>query len=171
MFSLLLAWTNSWANSQVVGDRRRHEAHAMSNFAWYQVLGLSIGNAHTFLGHNDILLIFPHITLNIHMVDLYGSISLLSAKWLYIRPIGHLNKNCIRLSFCRCCCSQLLVECIHNDSWCRHQLVTFSALLAFCEGKPPLTGGFPSQRPVARSFGIFFDLRLKKRFSNQSSRR
>ena len=29
---------------------------------------------------------------------------------------------------------------------------TFSALLAFCEGNPPVTGGFPSQRPVTRSF-------------------
>ena len=24
----------------------------------------------------------------------------------------------------------------------------FSALLALCEGNPPVTGGFPSQRPV-----------------------
>ena len=39
---------------------------------------------------------------------------------------------------------------------------TFSALLAPCEGNPPETGGFRSQRPVTRSFGIFFDLRLRK---------
>ena len=25
-------------------------------------------------------------------------------------------------------------------------------LLAFCEGNPPVTGGFPLQRPVTRSF-------------------
>ena len=37
---------------------------------------------------------------------------------------------------------------------------TFSALLAFCEGNPPVTGGSPSQRLVMRSFGVFFDLRL-----------
>ena len=29
---------------------------------------------------------------------------------------------------------------------------TFFALLALCEEKPPVTGGFPSQRPVTRSF-------------------
>ena len=43
----------------------------------------------------------------------------------------------------------------------------FSALLAFCEGNPPVTGVFPSQRPVTRSF-VFFDLRLNKRFSKRS---
>ena len=35
--------------------------------------------------------------------------------------------------------------------WCRHQMKAFSALLALCEGNPPVTGGFPSQRPVTRS--------------------
>ena len=36
----------------------------------------------------------------------------------------------------------------------------FSALLALCEGNPLVTGGFPSQRPVTRSFEVFFDLRV-----------
>ena len=31
-----------------------------------------------------------------------------------------------------------------------------SALLALCEGNPPVTGAFPSQKPVTRSFDIFF---------------
>ena len=46
--------------------------------------------------------------------------------------------------------------------WWRHQRETFSALLAFCAGNSPVTGEFPSQRPVTRGFGIFFDLRLNK---------
>ena len=33
---------------------------------------------------------------------------------------------------------------------------------------PCVIGQFPSQRPVMRSFDIFFDLRLNKRLSNQS---
>ena len=33
-------------------------------------------------------------------------------------------------------------------------------------GEPPVTGVFPSQRPMTRSFDIFFDLRLNKRSSN-----
>ena len=45
---------------------------------------------------------------------------------------------------------------------------TFSALLALCASKSPVTGEFPSQRPVTRSLDVFFDLRLNKRFSKQS---
>ena len=45
---------------------------------------------------------------------------------------------------------------------------TFSALLALCAGNSPVTGEFPSQRPVRRSFDVFFDLRLNKRLSKQS---
>ena len=44
---------------------------------------------------------------------------------------------------------------------------TFSALLAVCAGNSPVTGEFPAQRPVTRSFNIFFDLRLNKRLSKQ----
>ena len=46
-----------------------------------------------------------------------------------------------------------------------------SALLSFCEGNSPVTGQFTSQRPVTRSFGVFFDLRLNKRLSKPSRRR
>ena len=42
-----------------------------------------------------------------------------------------------------------------------------SALLAICAGNSPVPGEFPTQRPVTRSFGVFFDLRLNKRLSKQ----
>ena len=35
-------------------------------------------------------------------------------------------------------------------TWWRHQMETFPALLALCEGNPPVIDGFPSQRPVTR---------------------
>ena len=50
-------------------------------------------------------------------------------------------------------------------SWWLHQIETFSALVAFCAGNSPVTSKFPAQRPVTRSFDIFFDLRLNKRLS------
>ena len=53
-------------------------------------------------------------------------------------------------------------------SWWRHQMETFSALLAICAGNSPVFGEFPAQRPVRRNFDIFFDLRLNKRLSKQS---
>ena len=45
---------------------------------------------------------------------------------------------------------------------------TFSALLAIWAGNSPVNGEIPAQRPVTRSFDVFFDLRLNKRLSNQS---
>ena len=50
--------------------------------------------------------------------------------------------------------------------WWHHQMETFSALLAFSAGNSRVTDDFPSQRPVRRSFDIFFDLRLNKRLDN-----
>ena len=43
-------------------------------------------------------------------------------------------------------------------AWWRHQMQTFSSLLALCEGNSPVTGGFPSQRPVTSGFDDFFTL-------------
>ena len=37
-------------------------------------------------------------------------------------------------------------------TWWRHRIKTFSALLAFCL---PVTGGFPTERQVTRSFDFF----------------
>ena len=65
-------------------------------------------------------------------------------------------------------------------TWWRHQVRTFSALLALCAGNSPVTDQFPAQKasgltvnsphkgPVTRSFDGFFDLSLNKRLSKQS---
>ena len=53
-------------------------------------------------------------------------------------------------------------------SWWRHQMEAFSALLVLCAGNSPITGEYPSQRPVTRSFDVYFYLRLNKRLSKQS---
>ena len=58
-----------------------------------------------------------------------------------------------------------------TESWCRNQIETRSALLALCAGNSPITGEFPSQRPVTRSFEVFFDIRLNKRLGKQSRSR
>ena len=53
-------------------------------------------------------------------------------------------------------------------SWWRHQMETFSALLAIFAGNSPVTGELPAQRPVTQGFDVFFDLHLNKRLSKQS---
>ena len=52
-------------------------------------------------------------------------------------------------------------------SWWCHQMETYSAVLAICAGNSPVTGEFPTRRPVTRSFDVFFDLRLNKRLNKQ----
>ena len=67
-----------------------------------------------------------------------------------------------------CKSTELLKNVLGAIPWWRHQMETFSALLALCAGISPVSGEFPSQRPVTRSFDGFFDLRLNKRLSEQS---
>ena len=55
-----------------------------------------------------------------------------------------------------------------DAAWWRHQMEIFSALLALCAENSPVAGEFPTQRPVTRSFEVFFDLRLNNRLRKQS---
>ena len=55
-----------------------------------------------------------------------------------------------------------------RTAWWHHQMEPFSALLTIWAGNSPVTGALPAQRPVPRSFDVFFYLRLNKRLSKQS---
>ena len=57
---------------------------------------------------------------------------------------------------------------MQKRTWWRHHMETFSALLVLCAGNSPVTGEFPAQRPVTRSFDAYVDLRPNKRLSKQS---
>ena len=92
------------------------------------------------------------------MIVIVSQITALAAALLFVEPIVQAN--------IKCPLEQLFVRGIHRPWW-RHQMETFSALLALCAGNSPVTGEFPAQRPVARSFDVFFDLRVNKRFSKQ----
>ena len=52
--------------------------------------------------------------------------------------------------------------------WWRHQMEIFSSLLALCVGNLPVTGEFPSQRPLTRSLMFSLICALNKRLSKQS---
>ena len=81
------------------------------------------------------------------------------------------SSQCIHMSYwymgnrLHCC---LFGRELTRRTWWRHQMETFSALLAICAGNSPVPGEFPAQRPVTRSFDVFFHLRLNKRLSKQS---
>ena len=91
--------------------------------------------------------------------------------------INHHSATCITTI------SWIIISYIHNfsqckdfvpsvtlapNTWWRHQMEIFSTLPVRCAGNSPVTAEFPSQGPVTRSFGVFFDLRLNKRLSKQS---
>ena len=58
---------------------------------------------------------------------------------------------------------------LNRIPWWRHQMETFSALLAICAGNSPVTGEFPAQRPVTRSFDVsLICVWIYKRLSKQS---
>ena len=83
------------------------------------------------------------------------------SKWSYQRFLiyehtsGHFNRF-------------ELIRIRARITWWRHQMESFSALLAICAWNSPVPGEFPTQRPVTRSFDIYFDLRPNKRLSKQS---
>ena len=80
--------------------------------------------------------------------------------------VGHSNLYNISQNYnTRSALSRL--EPLEQSSWWRQQMETFSALLAICAGNSPVPGEFPTQRPVTRSFDVYFDLHPNKRLSKQ----
>ena len=93
-----------------------------------------------------------------------------SSDWkLYtlISRLRYFTRSCGKTSYRRVNRS----PAVHTATWWRHQMEAFFALLALCAGNSPVTGEFPSQRPVKRSFDVFFYLPQNKRLSKQSRRR
>ena len=89
--------------------------------------------------------------------------------WHNIDAIFFIKLNVRRGRFCFLIKGYWWTQVEHTCilSWWRHQINTFSALLAICAGNSSVPGEFPTQRPVTRSFDVFFDLRLNKRLSKQ----
>ena len=83
----------------------------------------------------------------------------LGHQWLIIsyRNIGRNYFSMPTYELIHICKSGLM--CYHDDviKW-----MHFFALLALCAGNSPVTGEFPSQRPVTRSFDVLFDMYLNK---------
>ena len=78
---------------------------------------------------------------------------------------SHKGQNVTLECYNTCPCPWYLLS--GHNPWWRHQMETFSPLLAICAGNSPVTGEFPAQRPVTRRFDVFFELRLNGRLSKQ----
>ena len=81
------------------------------------------------------------------ILDILGNIFIFDQflKWAWLRQ---LKDKDILIAY-----SQWLLS---PNPWWRHQMETFSALLALYAGKSSVTGEFPAQRPVTRSFDVFY---------------
>ena len=75
----------------------------------------------------------------------------------------HTHTSQVFCSWFTICC-EVCCDLVQIDPWRRHQMESFSALPVLCAGNSPVTGEFPAQRPVMRSFDSFF----YKRFGKQS---
>ena len=92
--------------------------------------------------------------------------------WNKIRVLGFSNESALLIlhatgrTSAEVCCQW---SSYHGNSYL---IMTSSNGIIFrvtglCAGNPPVTCEFPPQRPVTRSFNVFFDLRLNKRLSKQ----
>ena len=61
----------------------------------------------------------------------------------------------------------LVIMKVRDDIMMTSSNGNISTSLALCAGNSPAPGEFPAQRPMTRSFDVFFDLRLSKRLSKQ----
>ena len=90
-------------------------------------------------------------------------------KWSGRVIMDRCNQN-VSQEICTACDFTYILQDLSSaigTTWWRHQMETFSALLAICAQNSPVTGEFPAQRAVTRSFDVFFDLSLNKRLSKQ----
>ena len=69
-------------------------------------------------------------------------------------------------------CSSFVMGIVHNFAllWFKRTSSNGNIfrVTGLSPGNSPVTGEFPSQRPVTRSFDVFFDLTLNKQLSKQS---
>ena len=155
----------SWA-----GNLRRHRAHydvivmhaslsCGSNPAWpHWLTSIFTHSDHAFLG----LPCFLMLGLREFVIDFMQDIVRCNT------PKGNTLMGCCPLFSWPYHLSRRQRRTDMPSSWWRHQMETFSALLVLCAGNSSLTGEFLSQRPVTRSFDVFFDLCLNKRLSKHS---
>ena len=83
------------------------------------------------------------------------------AVWFYLNTVWPRRSLSHRDTYTK------IIRLVVRSAWWRHQMETFSALLAICVGNSPVRGEFPSQRPVTRSIDIFFYLRPNKWLNKQ----
>ena len=104
--------------------------------------------------------------------DYYFVSTILNSIGFYLTRDYLSSIMCLRLRFARLIQNQDLLN-NYNGLALELTMMTSSngnifRVTVFCAGNSPVTDEFPSQRPVTRSFIVFFDLRLNKQLNKQS---
>ena len=152
-WSQVLSW--EWRCSWSSADRRcSNYIWVINNFIAYKggtyIRGFTVGLHYLFL---------------ILAYRLFGA-EPLSKSMLAYRELESLNKFYQKVLLTGLQANNIfLIMRDHIIKW-KH----FTALLALGAWNSPVTGEFPLQRPVTRSFDVFFDLRLNEQWSKQSRR-
>ena len=125
-------------------------------------------------GFQDMIYLTAFVELSYHFITHNSADLLINILWIYIIQstmhkwsflIYHTVISTLSLSWKWT--SPTTFTWSGHWPWWRRQMETFSALLAICARNSPVHGEVPEQRPVTRSFDVFFDLRLNKRLSKQ----
>ena len=142
MFSLICAWINGRVNNRETVDLRRRGAH-------YDVIVMICNVDTVVLSMNTHRYVYAILHISVYSNSRDKTLLSDRVAYLTIRSCG------------------LLTSIGHFVQRWPHQMETFSALLAFCQGNWPVTGEFPVRRLVTRSFDVFFDLNLNRQLSKQ----
>ena len=129
------------------------------------------------LDHTLLCFLIYIFTQMVVLITTCSSIHILVNSWLPSETIWW-HRSGSTLAQVMVCCLKAPSHCLNlcwlvrnvvwPTTWWRHQMETVSLLLAICAGNSPVPGEFHAQRPVTRSFDVFFDLRLNKRLRKQS---
>ena len=113
-----------------------------------------------------------------HSVPMTGSIPIFIEifKWNICSVIWHvyaISYIIILVTFVTAITLWISIVCL---SWHKHWGFMMASsygnnfrVTGFCEGNPPVTVGFLTQRPASRNFDVFFDLRLNSWATNRDA--
>ena len=185
-FFFICAWINGWVRNRDAGDLRRHRAHSdvivmvvrppgrekwlLWKWRLWAMRESQCEISRLSPSKSPAIRVIPNIAPYFHWPVAY---SVCNTKWQICRNITRVGSSPYhRILFINETPFIVMITLIKDEPWLwwRHQMEAFSALLALCAGNSPVTGEFPAQRPVTRSFDVFFDLRLSQQLSKQSRR-
>ena len=149
LISFMYSWSKGWTSKGFAGDLRCHDAHVKSQSCYLDFTKVA----------------YPGIIICMCPSNERWcySVTPLLIGWVYTQNDPCLPKQ-VSHKYLLWLFGRRFIQ-LHDDVI---EMETFSALLAICADNSPVTGEFPAQRTMTRSFDIFFDLRLNKQLSKQS---